>query len=329
MSLRAESWTVIASSERGVRDLAPFVAAIDARGRVAFRARADDGRAGVFVGDGERLELALAGDAQSHPIFLADGAPCAFVERGSGRALSVARGGGLEALVEPGALLRELGPLGPTAREDEIAFRAELRNGAAAVLLARGGRVELVAEARGEILGFQGLPLALGEGAVVYRAELRRGGAAIRRWMRGGSETLVDTRAGFVELARFPFAAPDGSVLFCATQRDGAPGVFRWREGRVERALDTGDAFESFRSALCDARGRVLFTATPRGGALGLFSGPHPEADRSLAIGDPLLGSTLEDFALNPVSIEPGGRIALRVELADGREAILRGEPMD
>jgi hypothetical protein len=76
-----------------------------------------------------------------------------------------------------------------------------------------------------------------------------------------------------------------------------------------------------------DSAGRVVFYATPRGGAHGIFSGPDPTRDRVLAIGDPTLGSTLTDFALNPVSINAHGQLALRVELADGRQAILRADP--
>ncbi len=68
--------------------------------------------------------------------------------------------------------------------------------------------------------------------------------------------------------------------------------------------------------------------ATPRGGSLGLFAGPEPEADRILAVGDPLFGSTVADLASNPVSVNAAGQVAVRARLADGRQLVLRADPL-
>ncbi|MCC6677322.1 MAG: hypothetical protein IT436_09270 [Phycisphaerales bacterium] len=58
-----------------------------------------------------------------------------------------------------------------------------------------------------------------------------------------------------------------------------------------------------------------------------MYTGPDPARDLLLEIGGPLLGSTITEFALNPVSINSAGRLAIRLRLADGRQAIVRADP--
>jgi len=79
---------------------------------------------------------------------------------------------------------------------------------------------------------------------------------------------------------------------------------------------------------LLDSGGRVIFYATPRGGELGIFSGPDPMKDSILGLGTSLFGSTIVDFALNPVSINDGGQIAIRVKLANDMQHVLRADPV-
>ena len=88
-----------------------------------------------------------------------------------------------------------------------------------------------------------------------------------------------------------------------------------------------GAAFESFRGVLINRTGLVVFYATPVGGRLGIYKGPDPVRDRVLSIGDPIFQSTMVEFALNPVSVNEKGQIAIRVNLEDGRQVILRADP--
>jgi hypothetical protein len=48
---------------------------------------------------------------------------------------------------------------------------------------------------------------------------------------------------------------------------------------------------------------------------------------RVLGVGDRLHGATVVDFALNPVSVNARGQLAIRVALDDGRQFIVRGDP--
>jgi hypothetical protein len=115
-----------------------------------------------------------------------------------------------------------------------------------------------------------------------------------------------------------------GSVAFCATLETGGAGVFTSTACAISAVVDTKDPFESFRGVLINNLGDVIFYAVPRGGSLGVYAGPDPVKDKILEIGDALFGSTLSDFALNPVSFNDANQIAIRLKLADGRQLIVR-----
>jgi hypothetical protein len=118
-----------------------------------------------------------------------------------------------------------------------------------------------------------------------------------------------------------------GTVVFAATLKEGGSGVFTATDGAISVIADTSGAFESLRGALINNAGTVFFWATPRGGKLGIFRGPDPEADRIFCLDDPLLGSTVTEFALNPVSVNDADHLAVRVRLANSQQVILRVDP--
>jgi hypothetical protein len=98
--------------------------------------------------------------------------------------------------------------------------------------------------------------------------------------------------------------------------------------GQVACVVDAEAGFESFRGVLINNTGPVAFYATPVGGQLGIYTGPDPLRHRVLGLGDTLFGATVADFALNPVSVNEAGQLAIRVALDDGRQFILRGDPV-
>lgn len=73
--------------------------------------------------------------------------------------------------------------------------------------------------------------------------------------------------------------------------------------------------------------GRLVFYGTPRGGQLGVFTGSDPRRDCIVRVGGALLDSTIDEFALNPVSINLSGQVAIRVKLASGRQVVVRADP--
>lgn len=308
----------------------------------------------VCIGSGGAISIvtesrAAAIDAVcSHPDVNRAGAIC-FYARPSDAGAGQPPSPPADALfrLQDGAIARvaqRCGPLGPTMNDaGTIAFRAALESGAQAICAWNDGTLDVLAATGDEYVAFHGLPVVNAAGAVAFRAD-RRDSAGIFVGGRGGLRRIVETGERFTSLGQFPMINDAGAVAFCGTLRDtggqrggdeggrgqpGWTGLFIVSDGRAETAIDTSSDFESFRGVLLDDAGRVVFYATPRGGRLGVFSGPDPRRDGLIGLGAELLGSEVTDFALNPVSINAAGQLALRVTLADGRQLILRADPVD
>jgi hypothetical protein len=289
----------VASTDERFRDFAPYVPSIDDAGVVAFQAAIAAGATGVFTSTG--LTALDAGPYTSHPAIDADG-----------RAIAVYAEDRLVVIDERGrprpiATGYAVGPLGPTMKRGAIAFRAT-RDGRAGVFLARGDEpVETIADTS-RFAAFHGLPVVTARGTVVFRAELTEGGHGIFASRDGRIEPVV-LRAG--ELGLFPSANDDDTVAFA----DGH-SAFVARSGATH-AIDT-PGLEHARGALVDGEGRVVVIGT-RAGRLGVFRG----ADTVVAIGDAWGNSTVTELALNPVSINARGQLAIRLRLSDDRQLVV------
>lgn len=181
------------------------------------------------------------------------------------------------------------GPLGPTMNNrGDVAWRSD-----------DGVHLNQTTLARGHI---EGLPVVNDAGSVAFRTTLPDGRHAI----------YLDDRlvAAAPALGRFPSLNHRGVVGFVSPQ-----GVHRWRDGTVDTLHEGWD----YRGALVDDEGRVVFYATPPGATLGIY------ARGERVLGDGFDGTTILEFALNPVSINAAGELVVRVRLADGRQLILRG----
>src|SRR5262249_28201215 len=102
--------------------------------------------------------------------------------------------------------------------------------------------------------------------------------------------------------------------------KGGGAGAFSVTDGPITEIAAIGERFESLRGALINNRGSVFLFATPRGGKLGIFRG----SDRVFCVGDPMFGSTVTEFAQNPVSVNDADQLAVRVRLDDARQMIVR-----
>ncbi len=325
------SYSLSPIAETGERfsDFAPYVASINNDGIVAFQASLQEGGSGAYVTDGATITViaesggGLLGEVCSHPDINHNGSSCFYAELESGRrAVLLVRGGVTTSLAE------SAGPLGPTANEaGTVAFRVDGSTVGHGVYCSSGGSVTTIADCAARFRRFHGLPVIDDTGSVTFRADLATGGEGM--YLADGERvrTIVETGDTFSSLGLFPIRNNAGIVAFCASLRAGGSGVFVAYEGEIATIVDTSSSFESFRGVLLDGAGRIVFYATPRGGTLGVFSGHDPIADCLLSLGSPLFGSTVAEFALNPVSINDAGQIAIRVTLTDRRQFILRSDP--
>jgi hypothetical protein len=327
--------TVIAATGERFRDFAPYVAAVNNHGVVAFQAALQTGGTGVFTGSGGAIEAVAdtsRGDARhfySHPALDDREAVSVYCEVPSGQAVLRVVEGRRHAIAATGERFSRIGPLGPTVNErGVVAFRADTTSGHHGVFAADGDALVAIADTR-RFSGFQGLPVVDRTGRVVFRADLPGGGHGIYAGCGGALDVVADTTGPFARLGAFPSASASGTVLFAAILTRGGAGLYAATEGRVRTVVETNRDFETFRGGLVNDAGAVVFYAAPRGGPLGIYAGPDPVRDRLASLRDALFGSTLVDFALNPVSMNEAGQVAIRVKLADERQLIVRADPRE
>jgi hypothetical protein len=327
------SLTVVAITGERFSTFAPYVASVNDAGLVAFQAALRNGGSGVFAGDGGEVEelvgRSLHAGVASHPDVngAVDTSFYGELPRG-GQGTFLHRDGRLQVVADTHGAFASIGPLGPTMNEaGTVAFRADSVDGTSGVFAGDGSAVMTVADTNGPWSRFHGLPVITYDGTVVFRADCKNGAQGIYAGREGSIRTVAATGERFESLSFFPSANDRGTVAFAATLRGGAAGVFTYDGGRTTCVTHTGGAFEAYRGALITNLGDVVMIATPRSGSLGLFAGPNPDADRILALGDPLLDSTVDDLAANPVSVNAYGQVAIRASLADGRQVILRADP--
>jgi hypothetical protein len=327
---------VIADNTKDISTFAPYAPTVDAAGAVFFQATLKDGTSAVLAGHGDglgavRTVVATRGGSSlrevvSHPAVSSLGTVTFYADDHLGeRGAYTVHGDVLRRLVTEEGIgpLRSVGPLGPTMNEAGwIAFRATDSDGRQRVCLAANGRVTTIAETGALFSAFHGLPVVTGYG-VVFRGDLRDGTQTIYASCQGALRLVSDTRGPLRSIGRFPSANQEGTIAFTGELVDGSWGIFTAEtDGHVAR-VPLGAWHGALRGALVDGRGRVVFYGSPHGGRLGIFDGYEPGNPPILTFGDGLEGSTVVDFALNPVSINERGQLALRVSLSDGRELVL------
>ncbi len=326
--------TVIATTGDRFSAFAPYVASVNDAGVVAFQAALHGGITGVFTGDGGPVSQAVAppviAAVTSHPDVNGSGALSFYGELAGGRqGVFLIRDGRLTTLADTRGPFASIGPLGPTMNDDGVvAFRGDRRKGGSGIFLAEGDPISTVADADGPWSRFHGLPVINGSGTVVFRADRKDGVEGVYAARAGSIRAVVETGEAFAEIGHFPTVNDRGTVAFVATRRSGELGIFTADDDRLTQLDDAGGSWESHRGALITGAGEVIRIATPHGGSLGLFSGPDPTADRILAIGDSLFGSIVAEFASNQVSVSGTGHLAIRASLTDGRQLILRVDPI-
>lgn len=283
------------AAETGERfsSFGPYVPAIDDFGRIAFQACFVGGGSGVFV-DGEAAYLSERGlgEVVSHPDLNVRNDLCFYAERdGETRAVRVR---GDEAWESPPGV----GPLGPTMNESgDVAYRG-MADAVAGVFSSRDGLI-----AGPTFTEFHGLPLMTATGEVIFRAD------------DGIFQNGRRIAGPLDEMGRFPCADKNGRLGYVGRRGDD------WFVFMGDESVPAPTGW-TLRGALINSGGLVVFFATPPGGELGIYrSGIDPAL---LDMGGPFEGSTVVDFALNPVSVNEAGQIAVRVKVADGREFIVQ-----
>lgn len=328
-----KEFEIVAESSADHADFAPVVPSINDHGTVAFWSRAESGKSQLWTAEPgrapERVEHDLGDDVDfiSHPDINNAGQLAVYVEWPDKRqAVALLEKGRSQIVVETGELVSGISPLGPTLTESgTIGFRATVasREAVGQIRSPYGDGIQWVL-ANDAGSPFFGLPGVWESGATVFRTCDENGKPIIEAVGPEGDQSLFGDFNGFLELGFFPHVQENGSVLVAGKHQDHGLGVFSYADGEIKCVVNLESDFESVRGALCGASGPVTFYATPKGGSLGIFQRTLNTTTRLVAIGDEFEGSEIEEFALNPVSVNRKGRITLRIKLSCGRQAILR-----
>lgn len=334
--VRPFTLSLIVDTSDQFSDFSPFVVSINNEGTVAFQATLRKGGAGVFTGkDGQITMVAdttsgLFSNFCSHPDINSNESLSFYADlKSGGQGVVLISDGQMITLADTGGPFKSIGPLGPTMNDQgKVAFRSGMKSELSGIFSGGRGSMTTVADTGGLFSGFQGLPVINSNGTVVFRADLKDGGQGIYTGSGGSLAIIADTSSRFRDLALFPIINDKETVAFGAALKSGGAGIFTVTGGKTTTVVDTNGPFESFRGVLINNAGSIVFYATPRGGELGIYSGPDPLADRIVSIGEPWFDSTVADFALNPVSMNDVGQVAIRVRLASDRQVIIRADPV-
>lgn len=336
-SPRIAAYTLMKIAETGdvFSNFAPYVASINNRGEVAFQAELSVSGSGIYLGSGGPITTVVdTADGVfrqfiSHPDVNDHRCLCFYAERASGeQGVFLSQDGQLRSLAETNALFTRIGPLGPSINEhDVVAFRSYTPSGQNGIYSSDGDAVTQIALSGETWADFAGIPVISETGTVAFRADTASNGSGLYTGDGKTLSSVAEVGVRFRDLVVHPGILDMATVTFGALLTSNGSGIFTSVEGELRQVMDTGNHFECFRSALFDEVGRIVFVAIPKGGQLGIFTGPDPEKDRILGIGDPLFDSTIATMALNPVSINKAGQLAIRVCLTNERQYILRADP--
>jgi hypothetical protein len=271
---------------------------IDGNGRVSYFAFTKDDHSGIFVGhNGVRTLLDDSG-----PILGFGGDP-----QSSGA-----------------------GPF--------MTIHAFLKDGGQAIYLSRNGAAATrVVDTSQTFSGFDIDPRVNALGQVVFQGDLRAGGSGIFVADGAGVVTPVaDDSGAFKAFAGLPSINDRGDVAFGAVLKTGPnpffnDGIFVARGGRIQTLVDASGPFQiglSFGHPTMNDQGQVAFLASLKSGGFGLFVGPDPVADRVIALDDPLDGSTVTGLTVFGGYFNNSGQLAFTANLADGRTAVYRADPV-
>lgn len=324
--------TTLAQCGEKFRGFAPYVASISEAGVVAFQASLPEKRTGVFVcQEDEPRALVESGtgvvsDVYSHPDINETGDVTFYgAQEESGTGVFVVANREIVCVAAFDAQCGRVGPLGPTMSEDgSIAYRVEDASGDGGIYAWSKGSSVLVALADEKFASFDGLPVVVDRGALVFRSTSNAGLSEI--FLREGGELtcVADSAGEFSRLGRFPTLNDARQVAFVAERADGSSGAFAVHEGVIRPLAESSEGFSEFRGVLLPSSEHPIFYARPASGELGIYAG----SSRILGIGDDFGGSQVSSFALNPVSANSRGQLAIRIELSSGQQAIVRADPV-
>lgn len=260
--------------------------------------------------------------------------------------------GQLTSLVDNSSVFSSFGLTSINNRGD-VAFFANLDSGETGIFASYGGTITAIAQSSDDFSNFYpglaGSALGRGDGpygilsstsindfgTVAFSANLDTGSKGIFIGNQEGTKTIASIGSEFNTFGSANINNA-GTVAFLAgldADSNGqleSSGIYTYKNGEVTALFDTDNGiFSSFGSdAALNDKGMVAFLGTLNTGETGIFTGLDSTAGKVIAIGDELLGSTVTNLSMYQGGLNNEGQLAFKALLADGRETIVRAQPV-
>jgi hypothetical protein len=196
-----------------------------------------------------------------------------------------------------------------------------------AVFVGSGGPLTPIAVSGGTFRGFSD-PAINSAGTVVFPAGLTDGTNAIFVGNGGPLTLIAGTSGPFASFGGFPVISDAGTVGFLGRLDTGITGIFETAGASFTTVVDTTGPYSELDLFSINNQGAVAFQAVLDNGAKGIFTGPDPVSDKVVAVGDLLFGSAVLDVSFYRAGLNNHGQLAFRALLADGRQVIVRADPL-
>jgi hypothetical protein len=332
------TFTVIADTADGFAR-SPDCPALNNAGEVAFHALRTTGEDQVVIGTGGDLTIIADRDEEDlgsigREVAINDRGEVTFgvVLAGTGEAIMRGDGTTLRTVATTkGQPYADLMPMPAMDAKGRVWFKAKLDDGDYGLFSARGRGAQsthfLASESEfdGDVSG----PSVRGK-RIAFTERPDSGGNGVYV-LKGDKIIPIVDSSGPIQLLFDPSMGSHGRVALHAQFEDGEEALLAGRGGPVKTLVDTADGFDTFGlgSPSQNGAGEIVFTAIAQGGSgYELFDGPSPTTDLVVAIGDPLAGSEAFHLVSCRQALNDHGQIAFLARLADGRDVIVRADPV-
>ncbi len=191
----------------------------------------------------------------------------------------------------------------------------------------RGGKLRVVARSGALLLDVQDGFALNSAGALAYRACGQVAHWSVRLDAGAFAQSLATTRGEPAERYGPPTLNDSGECAFVTWGADGATAIYRGGAGRSQPqvAIDGSAGFSAIDAGIAiDGAGRVAFVGHRKDGGTALCVGPDAlHITELLPVGAPLAGSRVGAIRLGGRAFARSSRLALLVQLEDGREAVV------
>ena len=335
----AYTYTIIADTDDGFEPFQTGCPAVNNAGEVAFRAQRTSGEQQVLLGSGGELTIIADNEAEGLEFFerevaINDRGDVAFAVDLPSSGEAVLRGNGttLKTMATTaGAPYAFFAPEVSVDGKGRVFYKAILDNGDNGLFSAKqpskqkthflASQTEFDGDSSDTSI--RGSKIAFTEST-----DDDTFGAYV---LDGTKITPIVDDTGGYNFVDNPSIGPRGRVALHATLDFFGEAIIVGRGGAVQTVADTTGPFGAFgqETPSQNGKGKIVFTATLDDRAdYGLYDGPDPVANKIIAPVDSLAGSQVLQVITCEQALNDKGQIAFMARLGDGREVVVRADPV-